>query len=529
MAHTPKDIVCFSYRCAKSIYNDTCFTLFNELYRFVSPDFDKWFKSLNKDNTTPRDTAVFFVHGVRGDEHHFMRIIYALKKDKYRDNDFNFDCFNHTYQEFDVNEVTKFKETIQKQYKKYHNIILVGHSRGGDIIFKLINMLNKSEKQEDRELYEKIHQALVIVAPIQGAEVRGIMGNIRDRGGFFRKMANKIIQFLRLNGEFNHIVDNHNADNKHDEKLSYFVSSTDFIVGEQSQQTPEECPQEKIHISSFGHMSILLDQKIRDVLAKILAVPSTQPSNNNTPEPQYTYIQHAGMVLKRLFKNTLKTVGRIICHISAIVFFIFINILYIASQLCIVLQMFLNMFLFLSDTYTPIEYLSSMIHALYNIILCPYNIAAVLLLNIYELCIKQIKMAYDFFTKLYHSKAPPMCPATETTAVDCLFYTEDCLTHYEGIDSGMFKTARDYGLMDYLDRFVAQFTNQDPNNQNSNGTEQNNTSNQLDSNGTEQNNTSNQLDSSHLSNDYSTITYINSNSSNTTQSSSINGVYTQVL
>ena len=129
-------------------------------------------------------------------------------------------------------------------------------------------------------------------------------------------------------------------------------------------------------------------------------------------------------------------------------------------------------------------------------------------------------MAYDFFTKLYDSKAPPMCPATETTAVDYLFYTEDCLTHYEGIDSGnclthhedidsgMFKTAQYYGLMDYLDRFVAQFTNQDPNNQNSNGIEQNNTS--------------NQLDSRHLSNDYSTITYINSNP---TQSPSVNGGY----
>ena len=460
MAHTPKDIVCFSYRCAKSIYNDTCFTLFNELYRFVSPDFDKWFKSLNTNNTTPRNKAVFFVHGVRGDEHHFMRIIYALKKDKYRDNDFNFDCFNHTYKTFDVNEVTQFKKTIEQHYKKYDKIILVGHSRGGDIIFKLINMLKKSEKEEDKVLYKKIHQGLVIVAPIQGAEVRGIMGNIRDWGGFLGKMANKVIQFLRLNGEFKHFVPDHNKDNTHDEKLSYFVSSTDFIVGEPSQQTPEKCPKEKIHISSFGHMSILLDRKIRDVLAEILKAPTTQPSSSNTPEPQYTYIQHAGMVLKRLFKNTLKTVGRIICHISAIVFFIFINMLYIISQLYTSIQMFSNMFLFLSDTYTPIEYLSSMIDALYNIILCPFNIAAVLLLNIYELCIKQIKMAYDFFTKLYHSKAPPMCPATETTAVDYLFYTEDCLTHYEGIDSGMFKTARDYGLMDYLDSFVAQFTNQ---------------------------------------------------------------------
>jgi len=458
MAHTPNDIVCFSYRCAKSIYNDTCFTLFNGLYRFVSPDFDTWFKSLNKDNSTKRNKAVFFVHGVRGDEHHFMRIIYALKKDKYRDNDFNFDCFNHTYQEFDENEVTKFKETIQKHYQEYPDIILVGHSRGGDIIFKLMNMIKKSKDKDDQELYKKIKKGLIIVAPIQGAEVRGIVGNIRDRGGFFEKMANKIIQFLGLNGEFNDIVPAHNEGNEDDPKLSYFVSSTDFIVGEPSQQTPKDCPKDKIYTSSFGHMSILLDRQIRDVLADTLNAREST-STHNTHTQKYTYIQYAGMVLKRLFKNTLKTVGRIICHISAIVFFIFLNILYIASQLCIVLQMFLNMFLFLSDTYTPIEYLSNMLHALYNIILCPFNIAAVLLLNIYELCIKQIKMAYDFFTKLYHSKAPPMCPATETTAVDYLFYAEDCLTHYEGIDSGMFKTARDYGLMDYLVTFVAQFTN----------------------------------------------------------------------
>ena len=168
----------FFFRIANSWFCELFFISIDYILQFCFyKDLPSMVQTIDPSNTTgsPKNTtAVIFVHGMRSHVTNFIPLIYDMKKKYYANSNFNFDIYEHSYQ--DIPDISSGSDalaaTIQKILDKnpYTSIILIGHSYGGRLIHSMLNTPSLNLKGS-HEHAPCIKHAFIVASPIRGAEI----------------------------------------------------------------------------------------------------------------------------------------------------------------------------------------------------------------------------------------------------------------------------------------------------------------------------------------------------------------------